>query len=571
MQNGLKWIAVWMVWGSASLALAQATPADDAQKPWLKAKPERVAGWQSLRYGMFIHWGPVSLRGTEIGWSRGGERRGTGGEKGEVPVEEYDTLYTKFNPTEFNPDEWVRIAKEAGMRYMVLTTRHHDGFSLFETKYSDYGIMSPKSPYRKDIVRMYVDACRRANMPVGFYYSQPDWHHPDYRTENHAKYLEYLHGQVRELMSNYGKIDMLWFDGLGGTEKDWDAEKLFKMIRELQPDIIINDRCGLPADHDTPEQRIGGFNRTRPWETCMTICQQWSFKPNDQMKSLEECLRTLLRTSGGDGNLLFNVGPMPDGRIEPRQVERLLEEGKWLKQYGESVYGTHGGPFKPGKWGASTYKENRIFVQVFEWPAEGPLVLPAIPKKIKSATLFGGAAVKMEQTADAVRLEVPKAERKPVTTTLVLELDGPAGEIEPLAVRTGGPSLAQGKPATASNVFEGKKNEYGPQMAFDGDEETRWATDNGTSQAWIEVDLGKECPVGRAVVNEEYGNRVGQYEFQYKVGDSWKTIVSGTKLGKKAELKFDPVQGRWFRLQIQKASEGPTISEIALLPPAVRE
>ncbi len=571
MRNCLRWIiALWMVWGSASLALAQATPAEDTQKPWLQAKPERVAWWQSLRYGMFIHWGPVSLRGTEIGWSRGAERRGTGG-SGEVPVEEYDTLYTKFNPTEFNPDEWVRIAKEAGMRYMVLTTRHHDGFSLFETKYSDYGIMNPKSPYRKDIVKMYVDACRRADMPVGFYYSQPDWHHPDYRTENHAKYLEYMHGQVRELMTNYGKIDMLWFDGLGGTEKDWDAEKLFKMIRELQPDIIINDRCGLPADHDTPEQRIGGFNRTRPWETCMTICQQWSFKPNDNMKSLEECLRTLLRTAGGDGNLLFNVGPMPDGRIEPRQVERLLEEGKWIKQYGESVYGTRGGPFKPGKWGASTYKGNRIFVQIFDWPQEGPLVLPALPKKIQSAKLFAGAAVKFDQTVEALRIEVPKEKREKIATTIVLELDGPAGEIDPVAVRTGGPSLAQGKPAAASNVFQGMKNEYGPQMAFDGDEETRWATDNGTSQAWIEVDLGKECSVGRVVVNEEYGDRIGKYELQYKAGDSWKTIVSGTKLGKKAELKFDPVKGRWFRLQILQASEGPTISEIALLPPVSKK
>jgi alpha-L-fucosidase len=413
------------------------------QKPWLKARPEQVEWWQSLRYGMFIHWGPVSLRGTEIGWSRGGERRDKLGEKGEVPVEEYDTLYTKFNPTEFNPDEWVRIAKEAGMRYMVLTTRHHDGFALFETKYSDYGIMNPKCPYRKDIVRMYVDACRRANMPVGFYYSQPDWHHPDYRTENHAKYLEYMHGQVRELMSNYGKIDMLWFDGLGGTEKDWEAERLFKMIRELQPDIIINDRCGLPADHDTPEQRIGGFNRTRAWETCMTICKQWSFKPNDPMKSLEECLRTLLRTVGGDGNLLFNVGPMPDGRIEPRQVERLLEEGKWLKQYGESVYGTRGGPFKPGKWGASTHKGNRIFVQVFEWPETGPLVLPSFPRKVQAASLFGGTAVRFEQTAEAIRLDVPKSERKTIVTPLILELDGPAGEIEPLGVNTVGPSLAQ--------------------------------------------------------------------------------------------------------------------------------
>ena len=220
--------------GFPGAALAQDRPASKSAKrgqtlsPCLAGRHCQVA--QSLKFGLFVHWGPVSLEGTEIGWSRGGARRGTGG-TGEIPLDVYDNLYKKFNPVKFNADEWVRIAKAAGMRYLVFTSRHHDGFSKFDTKLTDYKITSPDSPYRKDIVKELADACHEGGPEVGLYYSQPDWHHPDYRTANHARYIEYMHGQVRELMTNYGRVDMLWFDGLGGTAKDWDAETLFKMIR----------------------------------------------------------------------------------------------------------------------------------------------------------------------------------------------------------------------------------------------------------------------------------------------------------------------------------------------------
>jgi alpha-L-fucosidase len=182
-----------------------------------------------------------------------------------------------------------------------------------------------------------------------------DWHHPDYRTASHQKYIEYMHGQLREICSNYGQIDIIWFDGLGGTAKDWDSENLFRMIRQLQPHVIINNRAGLPADHDTPEQTIGKFQRDRPWETCMTICQQWAWKPNDRMKSLKECIHTLVRVTGGDGNLLFNVGPMPDGRIDPAGGSaqgngRLAPHGEHLPARGPSDH----------RQVASTYKGNTI-------------------------------------------------------------------------------------------------------------------------------------------------------------------------------------------------------------------
>ncbi len=216
-----------------------------------------IERWKDMRFGMFVHWGPVSIVGTEISWSRGGERRGRHDRTtGNVPVEVYDNLYRMFNPVKFDPDEWVQLAKDAGMKYLVFTTRHHDGFTEFDSKLTDYKITSEKSPYRKDIVRMLSDACRRGGIDWGAYYSQPDWHNPDYRNGSaHARFLEYMHGQVRELLTNYGPTRMWFFDGLGGTSADWDAPRLLRMMRQLEPDLVINNRAGLPADDDTPEAR----------------------------------------------------------------------------------------------------------------------------------------------------------------------------------------------------------------------------------------------------------------------------------------------------------------------------
>ena len=405
--------------------------------------------WKDLRFGMFIHWGPVSIVGTEISWSRGAERRGRSG-VGNVPVEVYDNLYRMFNPVKFNPDQWVQLAKDAGMKYLVFTTKHHDGFCNFDSKLTDYKITSPQSPYRKDIVRMLSDACRRGGIDWGVYYSQPDWHHPDYRNgEAHAKYIEYLHGQVRELLTNYHPTDMWFFDGLGGKGADWDAMRLIHMMRQLEPDLVINNRAGLPADYDTPEQRIGTFQDKRPWETCATVGTQWSYKAEDNLRSIEECLQGLVCCAIGDGNLLFNVGPRPDGLIEESDAGRLREMGEFLKKYGESIYATRGGPFiapdekkRPANargfvlaagawWGGSTHKENAIYLHILRWPAE-MITLPAIPHRIvRHSVLTGGDAV-AQQNGSGIEIGVPAAHRHPVDTIVKLELDGPAGSIAPI-------------------------------------------------------------------------------------------------------------------------------------------
>lgn len=553
--------------GFPGTALAQERAAANAgkpDKPYLHASPEDIARWRELKFGLFVHWGPVSLVGTEIGWSRGGQRRGTGG-TGQIPLEVYDNLYKKFNPVKFDARQWVAIAKAAGMRYMVFTSRHHDGFTMFDSKVTDYKITSPESPYRKDVVRQLADACHEGGLAFGLYYSQPDWHHPDYRTPNHARYVQYMHQQVRELMTNYGRVDILFFDGLGGSAKDWDAEPLFKSIRTLQPHIIINNRCGLPADYDTPEQQIGKMQTDRPWETCMTIGDQWAWKPNDRIKSLKQCLQTLIKCAGGDGNLLFNVGPMPDGRIEPRQVERLKEMGDWLREYGESIYGTRGGPFRRGAWGTATCKASTVYLHLLD-PKLDPVVLPPVDRKIVASRVLTGGTASVKQTDEGIAIRVPAADRKEIDTIVVLTLDQPAAGAKVGSAATD--SLSAGKKATASNVFQKQVRSHGPAKAVDDDPETRWATDAGTHQAWLEVDLGEPKTIGRAAISEAYAPRVQEFELQAKEGDAWKTFYRGTTIGEDFSAKFEPVKARVVRLNILKASEGPTIWEFQLFAPA---
>jgi len=554
--NCMKAIFILLALVTTRIALSAEPAAVAGPTPY----PARMRWWGEARFGLFIHWGPVSLKGTEIGWSRGGERRGYGSSGTEIPLETYDNLYRQFNPTNFNAREWVDIAKQAGMKYLVFTSRHHDGFSMFDTKASDYKITSPNSPFRRDVVKELADACHEGGLRFGLYYSQPDWHHPDaFTPDRHGNYLAYLKQQVTELCSNYGQLDILWFDGLGKSARDYDGEGLVRIARALQPNIIINNRTGLPEDHDTPEQRIGNYQDNRPWESCITICQQWAWKPNDTLKSLAQCVRTLVFCAGGDGNLLLNVGPMPDGRIEPRQVERLKEIGAWLGKHGESIYGTRGGPWKPTSNLASTRKGNTVFVHILKWDSD-KITLPAIPRKVLRASVLGHGNANFEQQQDTLVISVAESDRDPLDTVVRLELDGSAMDIPALSTST--------VKATASNVYQNMTNEYGPEMVLDNDLETRWATDAGTKQAWIAIDLGKPVPVSRVVIREAvpYDGRVKQFEFQYRAESGWKTIFTGNGLGRSFDRRFDRVTAREFRLNILDATEGPTISEIQLYP-----
>lgn len=530
------------------------------------APAEAVKRWQELRFGMFIHWGPVSLTGHEIGWSRGKE----------TPIEEYDALYKRFNPTNYVAADWVAAAKAAGMKYVVLTTKHHDGFCLWDTKQNEYNIM--RSPFGRDVVKELAAACREGGIRFGTYHSVCDWWHADYplgspggKTQKPnpdlGRYVTYLRAQVTELVKNYGPLLVMWFDVPQVVGPDYGIETV-RMLRGLQPDIVINNRAysrgkGPPVgDFDTPEQRVGAFQIDRPWETCMTICHQWSWKPDDKMKSLQECVHALVRTAGGDGNFLFNVGPMPDGRIEPRQVERLKEMGDWLQPRGESIYATRGGPYKPGPWGASTRKGNRIFLHVLKWPDAGDLVLPALPVKVEMAALVGGGSADVRSVAEGLRVAVMPERRDPIDTVIALDIEGDAMGLAPIA--TTEPTLSEGAKAKASGYFQ-KDWHYAPGRALDGDEGTRWATDAGTKSAWIEIDLGTEREFSRVRVREWDGDpgRIQGFEIKVPEAAGWKVVARGESCAK--EVRLDPVRAQKVRLEILKAREGPTISEIEIL------
>jgi alpha-L-fucosidase len=529
--------------------------AADAGDSWPKADPAAVARWQDMRFGLFIHWGPVSITGKEIGWSRGAQ----------TPVEVYDNLYKQFNPTNYNADEWVRVAKAAGMKYIVLTTKHHDGFCLWDTRLTDYNIMN--SPFRRDVVRELAEACKQQGMAFGTYYSTCDWYHPDFpltspggkvrrEQSNIDAYQTFLLGQIRELITNYGPLITIWNDV--PQEFKGRGAATIKMVRELQPDILINDRTGDGGDYDTPEQKIGKYQDDRPWETCMTICRQWAWKPNDDLKSLKQCLQTLVTCAAGDGNLLFNVGPTPDGVIEARQVDRLKEMGAWLKRNGESIYGTRGGPWKPTSSLGSTRKGNVVYLHLLR-EADGVVELPALPRKIKQAKLLGGGNVVVRFTDQRLTLTFDKSKIDPIDTIIHLELDGSAMDIPAI-------NLASDIKVTASNVYQKMAGAHGPQMAFDNDSHTRWATDTGTKQCWIVADLGKPLTLQRVRIEEAVGERVQKFEFQYRDGGQWKTIYSGTKIGRWHQQKLDsPVTAREFRLNILDATDGPTIADIELI------
>ena len=387
----------------------------------------RMKWWADARLGLFVHWGPVSLTGHEISWSRGDP----------IPVETYDNLYKKFNPMEFSPDEWVETAKAAGAGYIVFTAKHHDGFSMFDTGLSEYKITN--SPFKRDVSGELAEACHRVALRIGFYYSLPDWHHDDYGGEDHERYLQYLHGQIGELCGNYGPVDVIWFDNPAymhrdddhkvlKTAADWNGSSLFGLIRERQPDAIINDRCGLPGDFNTREQEIGEFQDERPWEAAVTLCTQWAWKPDDRMKSLGECVATLVRVAGRDGNLLLNVGPMPTGEIEPRQAERLREIGRWLDQYGESIRGTRGGPFAPGPWGASTQRGDRVYIHVLNWRSGRIQFPPFRGRRILRGALLTGGEMRLKETRKLVTINVPRESWDGIDTIIALDLEPPTEE-----------------------------------------------------------------------------------------------------------------------------------------------
>jgi alpha-L-fucosidase len=393
--------------------------------------------FQDAKFGLFIHWGVYSVPG-DGEWVMNNRK---------MSAAEYEPLAARFNPTEFDAAEWVGVAKAAGMRYITITSKHHDGFAMFATKQSPWNIVDA-TPYHKDPLKMLAEECRKQGLKLFFYHSELDWHNTDYyprgRTGHNSgrpesgdfnRYLDFMDNQLRELLTNYGDVAGIWFDGWWDKPTaDWRLEKTYALIHSLQPAALVgNNHHQKPFEgedfqmfeKDLPGQNTAGFNAQSeigklPLESCDTISKSWGYNSKDkQYKSVKELVHFLARAAGNNANFLLNIGPMPNGKIQPEFVERLRGLGDWMKVNGESIYGTRGGPVAPRSWGAMTQKGGKIYVHVLDWP-DPLLAISGVPKVTKATALANGASVAMIAAKEGLVLTLP-AERDPNDTVIVLE------------------------------------------------------------------------------------------------------------------------------------------------------
>ncbi|OGO04047.1 MAG: hypothetical protein A2Y73_01495 [Chloroflexi bacterium RBG_13_56_8] len=381
----------------------------------------RMRWWEEARYGMFIHWGVYSVpaRGEWVMYRE------------HIPADEYVPFAKRFSPKKFDPDAWVDLAREAGMHYMVMTSRHHDGYSLFDSQVSDF--TAPKTAADRDLLREYVEACHRGGMRVGFYYSLLDWRYPSYfrgpqqDPEGWKGLVDYVHMQVRELCTNYGELDILWYDGAWPyTAEDWRSAELNAMVRELQPDIIINDRSQLPEDFDTPEQLILPSQVGRPWEACMTLNDSWGYNEADEnWKTPQQILQHLVRCASMGGNFLLNVGPQPDGTIPSQSARILRQVGNFLGENGASIYGTRFSPYAQTSTGFSTVRGSTVYMHVLRWPGR-EMQFCTILNRVRTVHLLkDGMEIKFEQTGDRLLLKgLPSRAPDDLDSVIVVELEG---------------------------------------------------------------------------------------------------------------------------------------------------
>jgi alpha-L-fucosidase len=413
----------------AGAAVAAADPAGAlAQTPGApKAPPaaetadraRRMKWWHDARFGMFIHWGLYSVRGRHE-WAMENEA---------IPVAEYELLARRFNPKPNAARDWARLAKRAGQKYMVMTTKHHEGFCLFDTATTTY--CAPKQAAERDLVREYVDAARAEGLRVGFYYSLMDWHHPDGArcAEDEAarkRFVEYIHTHVRELMSNYGKIDVLWYDVAWPLDaKGWESERMNATVFSLQPDIIVNNRNKLAGDFTTPEQRIEAAEGDRAWEACMTMNASWGYQAaDDEWKTPKTVVRNLISCARDGGNYLLNIGPRGDGSVPEESVRILETVGSWMSRNGDTIYTSDRCQPRRSSYASFTRRGNTLYMHVHFWPGEDVRVAGLLVPVKSARLLASGQAVRFEQDKLRVRFTgLPAAAPDQPVTTIAIECE----------------------------------------------------------------------------------------------------------------------------------------------------
>jgi alpha-L-fucosidase len=568
--------------------------------PGLKTPQKSLDRFRSLKVGAFIHWGPSSQAGQEISWSRG-----IG-----VPREKYDNLYKTFNPVAFNADEWVRLFKAAGFRYIVYVPKHHDGFCMWNTKTTDHNIM--KSPFGRDVTKELAEACKRQGMAFCLYYSIADFYNPDYpqpaypwgpgggnyggpgyqlpagQKPDFDRYVQYMKTQLRELSENYGPILAWWFDA--NWSPYWTHTRgadLYAYMRKLQSDVLMDNRVGCAyngavyeptwfaserneaGDYAVLETDMPRFNRDIPWEFTKPAKATYSWSPGPSSDA-GTWIDWIVKSACGDGNFILGISATPQGVFEPELTDKLKSLGVWLERHGESIYGTRGGPYERTDWYGSTCKGNRVYLHVFR-TEKGTLTLPPLGRKVTSFSLMDGGAVNVKQTDKNVTVTIREDDIRPTDTIVVLNLNGSAERIKPIEERP----VNEGAAVRASNVRQNKA-EYAAERASDGDLSTYWTTDDGVRDAYLEYDLGADRTFSRAILfeGEEEAQlaRIRHIQIQAKLDGTWKTVSDVLPGGREPwplsvmhpEIRFAPVTARFVRLQILGATDSPVIHEFKL-------
>ncbi len=552
---------------------------------------DKMQWWRDAKFGMFIHWGVYSV---PAGVYKGHKVNGIGEwimNYAKIPVVEYRAYARTFDPVKYDPDAWVALAREAGMKYIVITSKHHDGFGMFDSKVTGWDIVDA-TPYGQDVIGALVQAARRQGIRIGLYYSQAqDWNHPggaayrvpaargwpnpdsariDRYTAEHDghwdpaqlgdfdRYLDSIAvPQVREILSQYHP-DILWWD----TPKDMTPERAKKFLPLLEPypGLITNNRLGggVPGDLETPEQYIPATGYPgRNWEVCMTMNDTWGYKSWDHnWKSAKDLLLKLSEIVSKGGNFLLNVGPTSEGLIPGPSVERLKYIGRWMAKNGEAIYGTRASPFHWLPWGRATLKPGRVYLHVYRWPEDGLLKVP-MDNQVRRAWLLAdpGAQVTAVTRDGHVEVQVPAAAPDSVISVVVLEIEG-----EPHVL----PLPAAGREAHASSADTAAPAAH----LFDGDPKDRWMPEQGVHEAWVEVDLGEPVKIGHMALVEPWHpwHHMSQhFILQVKEGDGWKTVAEGDTPGTGYETAFPPVTARVFRLVVRGPGDRrPVLNEWVL-------
>ncbi|MGM0879937.1 MAG: alpha-L-fucosidase [Bacillota bacterium] len=402
---------------------------DGVEAPWLNLSDEDMEWWRDAKLGLFVHWGLYSMLGRGE-WAMFNDK---------ISAEEYAKLADQFNPQKWNPEQWASLAKEAGMRYSVMVTRHHDGFALWDSPGSYGRFDSMHSAAKRDFVKDYMDAFRKFDLRTGLYYSPMDWRFPGYfkpkeLADNAALMKKQGYEQIRELTTRYGTIDILWYDGSwlahSGSDADaawfWEPVKLNEMVRSNQPKCVINPRSGWIGDFQCDEgpHDITGNIIPIDWEKCFTIAHHWSYDPEERVMPLEGIIKIMIDCFVRGGNVLLNVAPNPDGEIPASQVERLKQIGAFMKKNGEAIYGTRPGPLEPvDDIYGMTCKGNHLYLHVENMPVFDKMVLPALPQKIVRCQLLDGSEVPFEQDEQGISIKVPKVKWELLDTVIKLVVE----------------------------------------------------------------------------------------------------------------------------------------------------